>query len=189
MGTRRLRRGNMRPDIRCCLARLATCPDRGVPTPPSPRKGPGRCFAHPQPLQPLRPGIFLKKPTECRRRGPRPIGRARSSASRDHAPSLTPTRPLRKRAILAGDGRSRLVGARGFEPPTPCTRSRCATRLRYTPTGSRRLSARVRGRNVHAGFRESAFLAPPPRRSMASVTPKPTATRPREISAWARIGT
>lgn len=29
---------------------------------------------------------------------------------------------------------SRLVGARGFEPPTPCSRSRCATRLRYAPT-------------------------------------------------------
>ena len=27
-----------------------------------------------------------------------------------------------------------LVGARGFEPPTPCSRSRCATRLRYAPT-------------------------------------------------------
>ena len=27
-----------------------------------------------------------------------------------------------------------LVGVRGFEPPTPCSRSRCATRLRYTPT-------------------------------------------------------
>ena len=26
-----------------------------------------------------------------------------------------------------------LVGARGFEPPTPCSQSRCATRLRYTP--------------------------------------------------------
>ncbi len=28
----------------------------------------------------------------------------------------------------------RMVGARGFEPPTPCSRSRCATRLRYAPT-------------------------------------------------------
>lgn len=27
-----------------------------------------------------------------------------------------------------------MVGARGFEPPTPCSRSRCATRLRYAPT-------------------------------------------------------
>ena len=28
-----------------------------------------------------------------------------------------------------------LVGARGFEPPTPCAQGRCATRLRYAPTG------------------------------------------------------
>ena len=27
-----------------------------------------------------------------------------------------------------------LVGVRGFEPPTPSSRTRCATRLRYTPT-------------------------------------------------------
>ena len=27
----------------------------------------------------------------------------------------------------------RLVGARGFEPPTPCSQSRCATRLRHAP--------------------------------------------------------
>ena len=26
-----------------------------------------------------------------------------------------------------------IVGARGFEPPTPCSRSRCATGLRYAP--------------------------------------------------------
>src|SRR5262245_3216606 len=29
-----------------------------------------------------------------------------------------------------------LVGARGFEPPTPWSRTRCATRLRYAPTRS-----------------------------------------------------
>jgi hypothetical protein len=29
----------------------------------------------------------------------------------------------------------RMVGARGFEPPTPWSRTRCATRLRYAPTG------------------------------------------------------
>jgi hypothetical protein len=27
-----------------------------------------------------------------------------------------------------------MVGARGFEPPTPCTPCKCATRLRYAPT-------------------------------------------------------
>ncbi len=26
-----------------------------------------------------------------------------------------------------------LVGARGFEPPTPASRTRCATELRYAP--------------------------------------------------------
>ena len=31
-----------------------------------------------------------------------------------------------------------LVGVRGFEPPTPSSRTRCATRLRYTPTSPRR---------------------------------------------------
>ena len=25
------------------------------------------------------------------------------------------------------------IGARGFEPPTPCSQSRCATRLRHAP--------------------------------------------------------
>ncbi len=34
----------------------------------------------------------------------------------------------------AGHTGNYLVGARGFEPPTPCSRSRCATRLRYAPT-------------------------------------------------------
>jgi hypothetical protein len=28
-----------------------------------------------------------------------------------------------------------LVGAEGFEPPTLCSQSRCATRLRHAPTG------------------------------------------------------
>ena len=30
-----------------------------------------------------------------------------------------------------------VVGARGFEPPTPWSRTRCATRLRYAPSGMR----------------------------------------------------
>jgi hypothetical protein len=30
--------------------------------------------------------------------------------------------------------RELLVGARGFEPRTPCAQGRCATRLRYAPT-------------------------------------------------------
>ncbi len=34
---------------------------------------------------------------------------------------------------------SSVVGARGFEPPTPWSRTRCATRLRYAPKGKRYL--------------------------------------------------
>jgi hypothetical protein len=29
-----------------------------------------------------------------------------------------------------------VVGTRGFEPPTPCSQSRCATRLRHVPTAT-----------------------------------------------------
>ena len=38
------------------------------------------------------------------------------------------------------DGRRKccLVGARGFEPPTPASRTQCATGLRYAPTGQNR---------------------------------------------------
>ena len=36
-------------------------------------------------------------------------------------------------------GRMRdMVGATGFEPATPCSQSRCATKLRYAPTAKRR---------------------------------------------------
>ena len=33
-----------------------------------------------------------------------------------------------------------MVGARGFEPPTPCTQNRCATRLRHAPNHARFLT-------------------------------------------------
>ena len=45
-----------------------------------------------------------------------------------------------------------MVGVRGFEPPTPCSRSRCATRLRYTPNRPKRLAYRRSDANLrHAG--------------------------------------
>ena len=31
-----------------------------------------------------------------------------------------------------------LVGVRGFEPPTPSSRTKCATKLRYTPMSAGR---------------------------------------------------
>src|ERR1044071_5356192 len=33
-----------------------------------------------------------------------------------------------------------MVGVRGFEPPAPCSQSRCATRLRHTPMFEESLS-------------------------------------------------
>src|SRR5690242_5088636 len=48
---------------------------------------------------------------------------------------------LRGSAVECLNGSSRfargkgMVGTGGFEPPTPCTPSKCATRLRHVPTG------------------------------------------------------
>src|SRR5437763_7989539 len=35
----------------------------------------------------------------------------------------------------------RLVGERGFQPPTPWSRTRCSTRLSHSPTKGRRIAA------------------------------------------------
>src|SRR5437763_5530979 len=47
-------------------------------------------------------------------------------------------RPSKCGAFVFGFGKRLsimfMVGARGFEPPTPCAQGRCATRLRYAPT-------------------------------------------------------
>src|SRR5688572_17450325 len=39
--------------------------------------------------------------------------------------------------------RVRMVGVAGFEPAAPCSQSRCATRLRYTPNAAEILSSRL----------------------------------------------
>ncbi len=69
-----------------------------------------------------------------------------SSSRRDHVKARKGRRcgvgsPWRAQAARprGGNGQdralcSRMVGVRGFEPPTPSSRTRCATRLRYTPT-------------------------------------------------------
>jgi hypothetical protein len=57
------------------------------------------------------------------------VARSRCGNSASHntsGPSL--------RRLANSDGSGCMVGARGFEPPTPCAQGRCATRLRYTPT-------------------------------------------------------
>src|SRR5688572_10106125 len=45
-----------------------------------------------------------------------------------------------------------MVGAKGFEPSTPCTPCRCATRLRYAPTEPEIIPALV-GNCPHAVHR------------------------------------
>ena len=63
----------------------------------------------------------------------------------------------------------KLVGVRGFEPPTPSSRTRCATRLRYTPTAPRAAPARLivgrrraaQARRAVGGFALPAPAAPP----------------------------
>ena len=61
-----------------------------------------------------------------------PPERTRTSDLRIRSPLLY---PAELQAEVSRDEVS-MVGARGFEPPTPCAQGRCATRLRYTPTGS-----------------------------------------------------
>jgi hypothetical protein len=47
-------------------------------------------------------------------------------------------------SVKSIDGKKvRLVGAEGFEPPALCSQSRCATRLRYAPTGTANLQAEI----------------------------------------------
>ena len=41
--------------------------------------------------------------------------------------------------VESGNGKTSLVGARGFEPPTSCSQSRRATGLRYAPTIERKI--------------------------------------------------
>lgn len=52
-----------------------------------------------------------------------------------------------------------MVGVQGFEPWTPCSQSRCATRLRYTPTESIFYTDRaIRGKSCKIWGMSSLFL-------------------------------
>ena len=57
-------------------------------------------------------------------------GRTRTCNRRLRRPLLYPV----ELQALAGSPSSQLVGVEGFEPPTSCSQSRRATRLRYTPS-------------------------------------------------------
>jgi hypothetical protein len=51
------------------------------------------------------------------------------------------------------------IGARGFEPPTLCSQSRCSTRLSYAPTGPGMVAASRRGATQYIGLRRK-FVCP-----------------------------
>ena len=51
-----------------------------------------------------------------------------------------------------------LVGAEGFEPPTFCSQSRRATRLRYAPCTARPVGARAESGMISLRRRDSQFL-------------------------------
>src|SRR5690606_36280444 len=59
-------------------------------------------------------------------------GRTRTCNHRLRRPVLYPVE-LRAHSRMIAARWSRMVGVEGFEPPTSCSQSRRATRLRYTP--------------------------------------------------------
>src|ERR1039457_1228794 len=67
----------------------------------------------------------------------------------------------------------RLVGERGFEPPTPWSRTRCSTRLSHSPTWKRLRQQRSAGASIlwlmQMSKRQSLIITelPPPSRALA----------------------
>ena len=58
------------------------------------------------------------------------------SGGADCLPGSSHRQPAANSAVVVGGLAGRaggVVGKGGFEPPTPCSQSRCATRLRHTP--------------------------------------------------------
>jgi hypothetical protein len=64
-------------------------------------------------------------------RGQAPYGGCCATCYPQDQGEFLPLTPLESSAGLT----KKLVGARGFEPPTPWSRTMCATRLRYAPPG------------------------------------------------------
>ena len=71
-----------------------------------------------------------RAPESHARRGGAPLQERRATAVQRAPP---PGAPHHEAPVLTVP-RDRVVGARGFEPPTPRSRTECATRLRYAPS-------------------------------------------------------
>ena len=93
------------------------------------------------PLKPnTAPALASPRPPcalHARRRMPRPDGAPGRTRTCNHRLRRPVLYPVELRA-QTGIETSRMVGAEGFEPPTLCSQSRCATRLRYAPPSHRK---------------------------------------------------
>src|SRR5688572_4840766 len=87
--------------------------------------------------------------------------------------------------LRAQSGCRCLVGVEGFEPPTSCSQSKCATRLRYTPhvKSDRPLS----GANVRSNGRVIIALRPLPRQGYGLLRGRLGGRRRRFLAARRRI--
>src|SRR5574342_4224 len=70
-----------------------------------------------------------------------------SSRPRGYAASCAARKTRRRPQSLRPPASRGLVGVRGFEPPTPCSQSRCATELRHTPVCPGEYTARPEARS------------------------------------------
>ena len=71
-----------------------------------------------------------------------------------------------------------LVGARGFEPPTPASRTQCATGLRYAPTKSTEPQSEG----------ELSYISGSKRKPWASATPRQVILPPDRFTPFASPG-
>ena len=75
---------------------------------------------------------------------------------------VDPVASIEERRISSGPSKLVLVGARGFEPPTPASRTQCATGLRYAPTKSRE-PEREEGLSYIKGSKRKPWASATPR--------------------------
>src|SRR5271165_6475728 len=91
--------------------------------------------------------------SEARTPFPLALGRAPPEDATRTQNSMFGIRNLRKPRELSQPNQLDMVGERGFEPPTPWSRTRCSTRLSHSPT-----LCRGRWRNCWAPSQETSEL-------------------------------
>src|SRR6266851_3776080 len=84
------------------------------------------------------------------------VSSLRSSAGREFQGTVADGRASPRPSARRG-----MVGVRGFEPPTPCSQSRCATGLRHTPGFSEILSFHLLHRVGKSAGALPAYAMPP----------------------------